>query len=73
MHYQGFNFSRCQNITQEIFKDTFLHWVETDNLPVDRMAAEMAQDPVLSSIISIIRNLKKNGVIVPGQKDNSKK
>ena len=32
-------FTRSQKIKEE-FEDTFLHWVEIDALPLDRMAAE---------------------------------
>ena len=41
--------------TEEEFEDTFLHWVETDVLSFDRMAAETRHDPVLSRITSRIR------------------
>ena len=41
--------------TEEEFEDTFLHWVETDILSLDRMAAETRHDPVLSRITSRIR------------------
>ena len=36
-------------------EDTFLHWVVTDVLSLDRMAAETIHDPVLSGITSRIR------------------
>lgn len=39
----------------EEFEDASLHWVETDVLSLDRMAAETRHDPVLSKIISRIR------------------
>ena len=39
----------------EEFEDTFLHWVEIDVLSLDRMAAEIRHDPVLSRIVSRIR------------------
>ena len=39
----------------EEFGDTFLHWIETDVLSFDRMAAETRHDPVQSRIISRIR------------------
>ena len=39
----------------EEFEYTFLHWVETDVLSLDRMAAETRHDPVLSWITSRIR------------------
>ena len=39
----------------EEFEDTFLHWVETDVLSLDRMAAETRHDPELSRITSRIR------------------
>ena len=41
-------------IEQE-FEDTFLHWVETDVLSLDRIAAETRYDPVVSRITSRIR------------------
>ena len=44
--------------TEEEFDDTFLHWVETDQLSFDRMAAETRDYSVLSRITSKIR--KKN-------------
>ena len=56
----------------EEFEDTFLHWVETDVLFLDRMAAETRHDPVLSRITSRIRK-KTYGEIVPGWKDLIKK
>ena len=55
----------------EEFEDTFLHWVETDVLSLDRMAAETKHEAVLSRITSRIR--KTYGEIVPGQKDPIKK
>ena len=36
-------------------EDTFLHWVETDVLSLDRIAAETRHDPILSRITSRIR------------------
>ena len=39
----------------EEFEDTFLYWVETDVLSLDRMTAETRQDPVPSKITSRIR------------------
>ena len=47
--------------------NTFLHWVETDVLSLDRMSAETRHDPVLSRITSRIR--KDVREIVPGRKD----
>ena len=55
----------------EEFQDTFLHWVETDVLSLDRMAAETRHDPVLSRITSRIR--KTYGESVPGRKNPTKK
>ena len=40
---------------EEEFEDTFLHWVETDVLSLDRIAAETRHDPVLSRLTSRIR------------------
>ena len=40
---------------EEEFEDTFLHWVETDALSLDRMAAETRHDPLLSRITSTMR------------------
>ena len=39
----------------EKFEDTFLHWIETDVMSSDRMAAETRHDTVLSWIKSRIR------------------
>ena len=39
----------------EEFENTFLHWVETDVLSLDRMATETSHDPVLLRITSRIR------------------
>ena len=44
----------------EEFEDTFLHWVETDVLSLDRMAAETRHDPVLNRITSRINKKKKH-------------
>ena len=41
--------------SEEQFEDTFLHWVETYVLSLDRMAVETRHDPVLSRITSRIR------------------
>ena len=44
----------------EEFEDTFLHWVETDVLSLDRMTAETRHDPVLSRItLRIRKNMRK--------------
>ena len=48
----------------EEFQHTFLHWVETDVLSLDRMTAETTHDPVLSRITSRIR--KNVGKFAPG-------
>ena len=47
-------YKESKNKTEE-FADTFLHWVETDVLSSDRMAAEARHDPVLSRITSRIK------------------
>ena len=45
----------------EEFEDTFLHWVKTDVLSLDRMAAETRHDPVSSRITSkITKNIWGN-------------
>ena len=48
-------YKESKDKTEEEFEDTFLHWVETDVLSLDRMAAETIHDPVLSRITSRIR------------------
>ena len=48
-------YKESKDKTEEEFEDTFLHWVETDVLSLDRMAAETRHDPVLSRITSRIR------------------
>ena len=53
--------------TEEEFEDTFLHWVETDVLSLDRMAAETRYDPVLNRITSRIRK-KRMGKLFQGGK-----
>ena len=68
---QDLDFTRSQKIKQE-FEDTFLYWVETDVLSLDRMAAEAKHDPVLSRITLRIRE-QTFGEIVPGRKDPKKK
>ena len=47
-------YKQSKDKTEE-FEDTFLHWVETDVLSLDRMAAETRHDPELSRITSRIR------------------
>ena len=64
-------YKESKDKTKEEFEDTFLHWVETDVLSLDRMAAETRHDPVLSRITSRIR--KTYGEIVTGRKDPTKK
>ena len=64
-------YKESKNKTEEEFEDTFLHWVETDVLSLDRMAAETRHDPLLIWITSRIR--KTYGKIVPGRKDPTKK
>ena len=49
---------------EEEFEDTFSHWVETDVLSLDRMAAETRHVPVLSRITSRIR--KNMGKLLQG-------
>ena len=44
-------YKESKDKTEEEFEDTFLLWVETDFLSLDRMAAETRHDPVLSRII----------------------
>ena len=56
----------------EEFEDTFLHWVKTDVLSLDRLAVETRHDPLLSRITSRIRK-KTYGEIVTRQKDHTKK
>ena len=48
-------YKESKDKTEDEFKDTFLHWVETDVLSFDRMAAETRHDQVLSWITSRIR------------------
>ena len=57
MNYQDCDFTESKDKTEEEFEDTFLHWVETDLLSLDRMAAETRHNPVLSRITS---RIKKN-------------
>ena len=53
-------YKESKDKTEEEFEDTFLHWVETDILSLDSMAAEIRHDPVLSRITSRIRkNMRK--------------
>ena len=52
---------RLKDKREEEFEDTFLHWVKTDVLSLDRMAVETRHDPVLSRITSRIRkNVSEN-------------
>ena len=39
-------YKESKDKTEEEFEDTFLHWVETDVLSLDRMAVETRHDPV---------------------------
>ena len=64
-------YKESKDKTEEGFEDTFLHWVETDVLSLDRMAAGTRHGPVLSRITSRIR--KTFGEIVPGRRDHTKK
>ena len=59
-------YKESKNKTEE-FADTFLHWVETDVLSSDRMAAEARHDPVLSRITSRIKT-KHMVKVFPGGK-----
>ena len=56
-------YKESKDKTEEEFEDTFLHWVETDVLSLDRVATETRHDPVLSRITSRIE--KTYGEIVP--------
>ena len=48
-------YKESKDKTEEQFEDTFLRWVETDVLSLDRIAAQTRHDPVLSRIASKIR------------------
>ena len=48
-------YKESKDKAEEEFKDTFLRWVETDVLSLDRMAAETRDDTVQSRIRSKIR------------------
>ena len=50
-------YKESKDKTEKEFEDTFLHWVETDVLFLDRMAVETRHDPVLSRITSGIRKI----------------
>ena len=65
-------YKESKDKTEEEFEGTFLHWVETDVLSFDRMAAETRHDPLLSRITLWIRK-KKTGEVIPGRKDHTKK
>ena len=43
---------------EEEFEDTFLHWIGTDVLSLDRMAVETRHDPVLSIYKRYAKNVK---------------
>ena len=64
-------YKKLTDKTEEEFEDILLHWVETDVLSLDRMAAETRYDPVRSRITSRIR--KTYGEIVPRRKKPTKK
>ena len=64
-------YKKSKDKTEEEFENTFLHWVKTDVLSLDRMVAETRHNPVLSRITSRIR--KTYGEIVSGWKDPTKK
>ena len=51
----GLQFYKESKDKTDEFEDTSLHWVETDVLSLDRMAAEIIHDPVLSRITSRIK------------------
>ena len=48
-------------------KDIFLHYVETDVLSLDRMAAETKHDPILSRITSRIRKKHMGKLFLGGK------
>ena len=49
----------------EEFEDSFLHWVETEVLSLDRMAMETRHDPVQSRItLRIRKNIWENCSLV---------
>ena len=48
-------YKESKDKTEEEFEGTFLHWVETDVLSLERMAAETRHNPALSRITSRIR------------------
>ena len=51
-------YKESKDKTEEEFEDTFLHWVGTDVLSLDRMAVETRHEPVLSRITLRIRKNK---------------
>ena len=51
----------------EEFEDSFLHWVETDVLSWDRIAAEIRHNPVLSRITSRIRKKHMGKLLQDGE------
>ena len=54
-------YKESKDKSEEEFEDTFLHWVETDVLSLDRMAEETRNDPVLSRIkLRISKNIWGN-------------
>ena len=58
-------YKESKDKTVEEFEDTFLNWLETDVLYLDRMAVKTRHNPVLSRITSRIR--KTYGEIAPGR------
>ena len=58
-------YNESKDKTKEEFEDTFLHWVETDVLSLDKMAAETRHDPMLNRITSRIRK-KRMGKLFQG-------
>ena len=59
-------YKESKDKTEEDFEDTFLLWVETDILTLDKMATETRHDPVLHGITSRIK--KRMGKLFQGGK-----
>ena len=47
-------YKESKDKTEEELEDTFLHWVETDILSLDKMGSEIRHNPLLSWITSRI-------------------
>ena len=60
-------YKESKDETEEEFENRFLHWIETDVLSLDRMAAETRHDPLFSRITSRIRKIYE-GKLFPGGK-----